>query len=259
MLGSLLGKLYRRAVGRLLGLDALMEERLSGLIRRELDGSLRAFVQGEATRNLRPDIEQTAHFLASIRSADYFIEHMRMARNLLRREDLLRFAPTQCEIPGLVLKFGVFEGGSLRVVAEHTPHTVYDFDSFHGLPEDWTHAQKKGRFSLGGKPPQFTQKNIELVPGWFEDTLPAFLHEHEGSARFIHIDSDLYSSAVTILTHLRPRIVHGTVIQFDEYFNYPGWEKHEYKAFQEFIRDSGMTYQYVGFASTQQAVALKMT
>lgn len=259
MLGPLLNKLYRDVINRIFGFDVILEKRVPLLVRQEIDFALRAFVRGDTGgRGLTADVEQTAHFLAAVSSAEYFVKYMRMSCNLIQAEALLKFALEQCVIDGLVMEFGVFRGKSLRIIADHVAQTVFGFDSFQGLPEDWTNLQRKGRFSLQGVAPQFDQSNISLVPGWFEATLPAFLDQHEGPARFIHVDADLYSSAVTILTALRARIVPGTVILFDEYFNYPGWEHHEYKAFQEFIRESGLSYDYLGFASSEYSVAVKI-
>ena len=259
MLGSFLGKYFRDTMSRILGFDAILEQRLPQLVRREIDAALLAFARGESGgRGLTMDVDQTARFLASVSSADYFLKHMRMSRNVILAENLLTYALKQCVIDGLVLEFGVYRGNSLRIIADQTAQAVFGFDSFEGLPEDWSNLQRQGQFSLQGVAPRFEQTNISLVPGWFEDTLPAFLDQHPGPARFLHIDADLYSSAVTILKALRLRIVPGTVIQFDEYFNYPGWEHHEHKAFQEFIRDTGMRFEYVGFASSECAVAVKM-
>jgi hypothetical protein len=64
---------------------------------------------------------------------------------------------------------------------------------------------------------------------------------------------------VAVFSELRPRIGPGTVIVFDEYFNYPGWRQHEYKAFQEFIAESGLTYRYLGFAAEKGHVAVIIT
>lgn len=262
MLGSVLGKLYRGIVGKVFGVDALVREGLA----RQIDARLPALIKAEIAAFLRAgteprttlDVEQTAYFLASVSSAQYFLQHMRMARNLVRPDALIRFAMGECTVEGLIMEFGVYQGGSLRVIAGCTTQPVYGFDSFQGLPEDWTHHQRKGRFSLGGKLPVFEQPNVQLVPGWFEQTLPEFLTRHPGPARFIHVDCDLYSSAVTVLTRLKPHIVPGTVIVFDEYFNYPGWEHHEFRAFQEFIQESRLGYEYLGFASTRQGVAVKI-
>lgn len=260
MLGSLLGRLYRAAISRLFGIDALLEQRLAPLIRQQVEDALRAFVGGHAGRGFPVDVALTARVLAAASSADYLGRHMRMARNLKKSDALLEFALSQCSLEGLVLEFGVFQGKSLRYIAGCVgqTRTVYGFDSFEGLPEDWTGFQRKGRFALEGTAPRFEEPNIELVPGWFDRTLPAFLAAHGGPARFIHADADLYSSTVTILTALRARIVPGTVIVFDEYFNYPGWEHHEFRAFREFIGESGLRYEYLGYASGEFAVAVRI-
>ena len=73
---------------------------------------------------------------------------------------------------------------------------------------------------------------------------------------FIHIDCDLYSSTKTIFELLGERICPGTVILFDEYFNFHNWQKHEYKAFQEFVKEHNVTYEYLGYA--RQQVSLKI-
>jgi len=48
------------------------------------------------------------------------------------------------------------------------------------------------------------------------------------------------------------------VIVFDEYFNYPGWRQHEYKAFQEFIANTGLKYRYIGFSAEKGHVAVQI-
>ena len=74
----------------------------------------------------------------------------------------------------------------------------------------------------------------------------------------MHIDCDLYSSTQTILAQLRDRIVPGTILVFDEYFNYPGWEVHEHRAFAEFIQATGRRYEYVGLVPSHQQVAVRI-
>jgi hypothetical protein len=266
MLSSLLGRLYRSAVARMLGIDGLVKEvvarEVSGLDdsgNRQLADTLRILGHRGTTRRVALDVEEIAYVLASVSSAQYFLSRMRAAQNFTQPESLLEVAASRCAVEGLVMEFGVYRGASLRVIARHAAGTVFGFDSFQGLPEDWTHFQRKGRYSLEGQIPRFDEPNIELVVGLFDETLPGFLVEHPGLARFIHIDSDLYSSAVTVLEQLEPRIVPGTVIVFDEYFNYPGWEHHEYRAFQEFIARTGRGYEYIGLASSAQAVAVRIT
>jgi hypothetical protein len=202
------------------------------------------------------DYEMVARFTAAASSADYMIKHMMAARNLVRRNELLEFALGECAIEGLVMEFGVYRGESLQAIAKRVEGQVHGFDSFEGLPEDWTYFQKKGRFSLQGETPEFDASNIRVHKGWFDQTLPPFLALNHGPARFIHVDCDLYTSARTVLELLRPRIVSGTVILFDEYLNYPAWQEHEFKAFQEFVAATGIAYRYVGFASSDCAVAV---
>lgn len=74
----------------------------------------------------------------------------------------------------------------------------------------------------------------QIVQGMFADVLPGFLSEHPGAVAFVHVDSDLYSSAMTVLVHVGPRLVEGSVVLFDEYYNYPDWHRHEHRALLEY-------------------------
>jgi hypothetical protein len=48
-----------------------------------------------------------------------------------------------------------------------------------------------------------------------------------------------------------------TIIVFDEFFNYPGWEDHEYKTFVEFLRtNSEFNVKYLGLGGTTAASVL---
>jgi hypothetical protein len=49
----------------------------------------------------------------------------------------------------------------------------------------------------------------------------------------------------------------GTVLVFDEYFNYPGWERHEFKAWREFAAAHGVDYEYVAYARQQVTVRIR--
>jgi hypothetical protein len=161
----------------------------------------------------------------------------------------------------LVLEFGVASGNTITKIANivGSDNKVYGFDSFEGLPSEWKVGntwnmcyKKKGAFDQEGKLPKVPQ-NVELVKGWFNDTIPKFLKNHNGKIAFLHIDSDLYSSAKTILTLLKPRFIQGTVIQFDEYYNFEGMENDsEIRAFLEFITESGYNYNYIGKTSWRQ-------
>lgn len=227
---------------------------LDELLGDAIEQALRQFPR----RRIGLDVERAAYLLSSFESARYFCERMSASTNLVTRQALLQFALAQAPGAGLTLEFGVASGRSLRVIAAATEGPVFGFDSFEGLPEDWSHFQKKGRFSLGGKPPESMPAKAHCVVGWFKDTLPAFLDDHPGPVRFVHVDCDIYSSAKTVLDGLAERLRPGSVIVFDEYFNYPGWQHHEFKAFQEFVAANGVRYEYLGFASSYYSVAVRI-
>ena len=157
----------------------------------------------------------------------------------------------------LFLEFGVFEGWSINFCSSLIPEAkFYGFDSFKGLPAT-SGVWVKGEFDVKEKLSK-VNKNVSLIKGYFNETLPKFLEEHKEKAAFIHIDCDLYSSTKTIFENIYDRIVPNTVIQFDEYYNYPGWRNHEFKAFQEFCKKYSVEYEYIGISSTYQvAVVIK--
>jgi hypothetical protein len=99
----------------------------------------------------------------------------------------------------------------------------------------------------------------ELVVGWFDETLPDFLKAHGEHVDFLHIDSDLHSSAKTVLELVGPRLCVGSVIEFDEYFNYPGWQEHEHKAWQEYVVATGIQYRYEAYCYEECQVTVRIT
>jgi hypothetical protein len=193
------------------------------------------------------------------RSLDYIEAHMRDALVFRDRWDLLLHAARAAPEQGLMLEFGVADGASLRYVASRVARSFHGFDSFEGLPEDWSGTfERRGKFTRAGALPPVPE-NARLYPGWFADTLPGFLAEHAGeSAAFVHVDCDIYASTATVLQHLADRLTPGAIVVFDEYFNYPNWQRHEWRAFQEFVRDTGVSYNYLGFAQKNGHVAVRL-
>jgi hypothetical protein len=133
---------------------------------------------------------------------------------------------------------------------------VFGFDSFEGLPESWSGAgREQGAFSRGGRLPR-VPANVKLEVGWFDASLPKWLAANPGQVAFMHVDCDIYSSTRTILELIADRIAPGTIILFDEYLGYPRWRDHEFKAFQEFVADNKVEYEYLAFASYQTAIRI---
>jgi hypothetical protein len=150
-------------------------------------------------------------------------------------------------IPGLVLEFGVSTGGTIRDISLHCDK-VYGFDSFKGLPEDWRSGMPAGTFDCNVPN---VPENVELVVGLIQDTIDDFMKEHPEDVSFIHVDVDLYSSTKCILSKLKGRIKSGTIITFDEIWLYEGYEEHEFKAFLEFINDTGFEIENLGSRHTE--------
>jgi hypothetical protein len=193
------------------------------------------------------------------RSVDYIVAEMGDASIFEDRWALLCHAVGEAPPDGLMIECGVADGASLRHTAHDSVRRFHGFDSFEGLPEAWAGTfEQKGKFGRGGTLPE-VPSNVALHKGWFEQTLPAFLAAHpDDSVAFLHVDCDIYSSTVTVLRTLAPRLKPGTVLVFDEYFNYPNWQRHEWRAFQEFIRDTGLSYRYLGFAQKNGHVAVRL-
>jgi hypothetical protein len=160
---------------------------------------------------------------------------------------------------GLFLECGVYKGDSINRLAGLMPtRRWFGFDSFTGLPEAWTPGARKGAFDVKGTLPP-VRKNVTLIRGFFEETLPSFVtqHQHEQVA-FLHIDCDLYSATKTVLDMLSNMLQAGCIIVFDEYFNYPDWENGEYKAFAEYIAKSGRSFEYVAYVRNGTQVAVRL-
>lgn len=192
---------------------------------------------------------------AAIDSANYLNSNMAGCTRYAHPHHLLSAGMQARRVPnGLVLEFGVYSGRTVNHIASLDAGKVYGFDSFEGLPEDWRSDFPKGSFKRTQLP--VVASNVELVGGWFKYSLPVFLASHPGPVSFLHVDCDLYQSTKDVLHHLHDRIAPGTIIVFDEYFNYVGWRNHEFKAFAEFIAASGLSYRYFGAVPAHQQVGV---
>jgi tetratricopeptide (TPR) repeat protein len=169
---------------------------------------------------------------------------------------LLRHALAQATTPGLVLEFGVRRGTSLDHIAAAAGQEVHGFDSFEGLPEGWVNAPA-GVLTTGLQLPE-VRPNARLHVGWFDDSLPPFLAAHSEPVRFVNIDSDIYSSARTVLTALADRIRPGSVLVFDEYIGNHSWREDEHRAFQEFVAAHRVEYECFAVSPFTKQVAMRI-
>jgi O-methyltransferase len=155
---------------------------------------------------------------------------------------LLRMIVRTKDLEGHIAECGVFQGGSavamgLYLRQQRIEKRVYGFDSFEGFDPE----SARRDLQLGGaynddrhehgfnetsgetvlaKVTRFGLTNIELVPGYFSESLRKF--SGSTSFCFVHLDVDLYDSYRDCLEFFYPRLVTGGIILLDEY-NDPPW------------------------------------
>jgi len=173
-----------------------------------------------------------------------------------------RLAPPSTDHPDeLLLDLGVWAGWSTRLISDASGRTVYGFDTFSGLVEDWPiddHTViKRGAFSLAdpvarrflrdtgvslhdGVPDALGRK-VEFIRGSTYETLAPFLAERPGAAiRLFHMDLDTYESCLHALETCKDRFVEGSILVFDEYLVTNG----EMLAFYEFQSKYELQWHY---------------
>lgn len=211
----------------------------------------------------RRSLSYASDVAAAADSAAFLNEHMHGAQPMPHRLVTLDHALSLAkDVDGMALEFGVYRGESLRKIVEaRADKQVYGFDSFQGLPEFWLPDHQAGRF--GPDDPAGVQgapdvPGAEFVVGWFDETLPGFMETHPGPIAFLHVDCDLYSSTKTVLEHCGPRLRPGSIVVFDEYFNYPSWQDHEFRAWQEYVDAAGVTFSYLAYTADAISVAVRI-
>ena len=122
----------------------------------------------------------------------------------------------------------------------------FAFDSFQGLPEtnDADGYFKKGTFHTT----QGDFLNIikattgqvlgpeQVIEGFYEKSLTLDLRQKLPNIGVLHIDVDLYSSTVEVLSFVEKLLVSGSVIMFDDYYCYnPDRPAGELLALNEFL------------------------
>jgi O-methyltransferase len=168
--------------------------------------------------------------------------------HILEAVNYLRIA----ELPYNYYEFGCHSARTFSAAASAFKYLkmkefeLYAFDSFEGLPD--TNKVEDGYFKSGTFSTSISdflylvkkQSGLILSPencikGYYENTLTKELQSKMPRAGIIHIDVDLYSSTVEVLEFIKPLIVCGTVLIFDDWYCFPpGESKGEKRAFEEF-------------------------
>jgi hypothetical protein len=204
------------------------------------------------------DVRKFAQIVAGLEAGEFYCKHLYNANFFESHvEHVAEMARRAVKLgPGMILEFGVASGLTLTAIANASGRNVIGFDSFKGLPRDWRTGVQKGAFACA--PPKLPG-NASLRIGMIEDTLPALLRDDQSEINLLHIDTDLYEVAKFILTQCQPRI-RDTIVIFDEFFNFPGWRDHEYKALTEFEKENEKIFDinYIGLGGAA-SVSLRIT
>ncbi|HEY2987985.1 MAG TPA: TylF/MycF/NovP-related O-methyltransferase [Candidatus Binatia bacterium] len=184
---------------------------------------------------------------------------------------LYKLAKRACakNLPGNFVECGVAAGGASATLAavikkySRIPRRLYAFDSFEGMPDPSAADRRRGvaanatgwgagtcaapQESLREICRRLGVENIVVpVKGQFEKTLPAYRGK-VGAIALLHMDADWYASTRTILENFFEQVVHGGLIQVDDYEFWDGCRK----AVTEFERHRGLAlrfYQIDGIA-----------
>lgn len=158
-------------------------------------------------------------------------------------------------------EFGVWQGGSINYMAKVRPDNEFNgFDSFDGLPEPWN-GHDTGHFAVSDPHSLKWASNVNIHAGLFEDGLHEFLSREDRPQRLlrhIHIDCDLGSSTATVLEMLSD-VITGNPCQllFDEFYNYRGFEDHEFKAFLDFANAYQLRFRVIARNIMHQQVLIQ--
>jgi predicted O-methyltransferase YrrM len=203
------------------------------------------------------NIYKIANHQGSVTSARHWQANMVGKPGFPHRDLLLAHSLDSVKVEGQWIEFGVADGGSITWMANRHPNAQWHgFDSFEGLPEAWAfnalHAFDRG----GSLPP--VPDNVTLHKGWYDDSVPPYFKENREPIAFIHMDCDIYSSTKCVLDNCWDLLQPGTIIQFDEYWNYAGWEEHEHKAWMECVTQRGLKWEYLGYTTIMEQVSVRL-
>ncbi len=175
-----------------------------------------------------------------------------------REEVFGRIAADVGEREVLYLEFGVHQGASMGLwsrLLRNPRSSLHGFDSFLGLPHDWSlEGHERGFFSTGGRPPELDDPRVQFFVGWFEETVPLYQWpQHE--VLVVMLDADLYSSTALVLEHVKPRLVPGSYLYFDQFHH----RCDELRAFAELLDETSFTFELVAASRDMSNVAFRRT
>lgn len=159
-------------------------------------------------------------------------------------------------LPNVYFEFGCHSARTFSAAArsaallEMNDTEFYAFDSFEGLPE--TSKEEDGIFETGefntsielfkkivSRKGGLHVKDEHIITGFYENSLTSELQSRLPHVGIVHIDVDLYSSTIEVLNFLKPLLVEGSVILFDDWYCFPpSKDMGEKKALNEFCNEN---------------------
>lgn len=139
-------------------------------------------------------------------------------------------------ISGDYVEFGSHGGKTFKLAYDQIEkrkitRKMWAFDSFEGLPGNATEVDKHPKWQKGTmatdissfhricKSNGIPRDAYTAVQGYYEDSLKKFgANDAPANIAIAYIDCDLYSSTQTVLEFLKPRLKHGMILAFDDYF-----------------------------------------
>ncbi|BAK74561.1 MAG: TylF/MycF/NovP-related O-methyltransferase [Candidatus Altimarinota bacterium] len=171
-------------------------------------------------------------------------------------------------LPGDVVECGLFKGNSFfrfahfrDLLESKNSRKIIGFDIFGKFPKTEYENDKKyldnfisgaGESSIELDEIEKIMKyknieNYEFVKGDINITLPKYCTENQHQKiSLLHIDTDIYEPAVTILENMYERVVSGGIIIFDDYGTFPG----ETKAVDDFFKNKKEKIQKLSLGLT---------
>ena len=155
------------------------------------------------------------------------------------------------------LEFGVATGIAIKWWVEkniNPKSNFYGFDVFTGLPENFG-VMRKYHYNTEGETPQINDERVLFIKGLFQDSLPVFLEKYNSVQRkVIHMDADLYSSTLFVLTRLIPYLRKDDILLFDEF----GVPTHEFRAFTDIVSSYNLKFELLGAINNYLQIAIKL-
>jgi O-methyltransferase len=213
---------------------------------------------------------------ANSRRARFLATTYEAFRHEARRAMFMRIAIFRHQnqpIDGYYFEFGCHTGRTMRLAFEAFDdlfdQTYVAFDSFEGLPplsnDDKMPIWREG--SLATSESEFRaivtrhgmpEDRLITVKGFYHETLRPELAARllPTKAAVILVDCDLYASTVPVLEFIVPFLQRGTVLVFDDWFQFHGDPgRGQRRAFREF-REKHPAIRFVDFFETSEVKAL---